>query len=238
MPVRVSPSVAGVFLILMVTGPGGAASAAGQEAQPDRPDFSGYWELDYEMSENPHDKLRWLYEVTRSQILQQQAAHQDTIRPGRMPAAPVNRSAIRSLEGVIGLGRLTEKIARATVLRVEQSGKDIEVHREGEFTLTCDFRSPGQSSHPLGEESCWWQDDQLVFQVRLPEGLTVRHRLVLSPNGKRLNIATTVSSSRVEQAFSLNRVYMPFDPGEGMYQCEFSLAHKKTCYLGAPDRAE
>ena len=198
-------------------------------------DYSGSWELDYELSEHPNDKLRYLYEVARSHVMQQQAAQRDMVRSGRIPAGMVNSAAINTLQGVIGLGRLAEKIARSNVLTIEQTLESIVVEREGDFSLTCDFFTEGQMANPLGHESCGWQGDQLIFNVSLPEGLNVRHRLVLSGNGKRLNVATTVSSSEISQPFTLNRVYMPFDPGQGMYDCKYTLARKKTCRLGSSE---
>jgi len=195
-------------------------------------DFSGSWELDYELSENPNDKLRFLYEVTRSQIQQRLAVQRDQVRSGRIPSTPVSEATINALQGVVNLGRLAEIISRPTVLTIEQSLENIVVQREGEFALTCDFLENEQFQSLLGRESCGWQDNQLIFEVSLPEGLLVQHRLVLSGNGKRLNVATTVGSTAINQLFTLNRVYMPFELGKGMYECEYSLAKKKTCRLG------
>ncbi len=198
-------------------------------------DFSGSWELDYELSEHPNDKLRYLYEVARSQILQQQAAQRDNLKAGRVPPGTVSASAINTLQGVIGLGQLAEKITRSNVLTIEQTSETIAVQRDGDFALTCDFISEIIANNPLGDESCGWQGDHLIFNVSLPEGLNVNHRLVLSGNGKRLNVATTVSSSRIRQPFTLNRVFMPFEPGQGLYDCEYTLAKKKTCRLGSSE---
>jgi hypothetical protein len=194
-------------------------------------DFSGSWELDYELSENPNDKLRYLYEITRSQIEQQMAARRDQVRNGGQPTGMASTAAINSLQGVIGLGRLAEKIAKSTVVTIEQSAEDIVVERGEDFALTCDFLAEYQTQSVLGKEYCGWQNNQLIFQVALPEGLTVTHRLVMAENGKRLNVATTVSSSEIGQAFSLNRVFMPFEPGQGMYDCEYTLAKKRVCKL-------
>lgn len=198
-------------------------------------DFSGFWELDYELTENPNDKLRYLYEVTRSQLLRQQAARRDTARSGRMPSGLVSSSAINVLQGIIGLGKLAEKISGSTVLTIDQSSGNVVVRRQGDFALTCDFLTDRHTESNLGNESCGWQGDQLIFNVSLPEGLNVNHRLVLSANGKRLNVATTVSSSEINQLFTLNRVYLPFEPGKGMYDCEYTLAKKKTCKLGTAE---
>ena len=194
-------------------------------------DFSGSWELDYKLTEDPRDKLRWLYEVARSQIQQQNAAMRDPSGRGRMPN-DMNRRAINNLEGIIGLGSLAEMMARSVVLTVKQSEDYIMVERQGDFSLTCDFIDGQRSGTNLGEEYCGFDSQgQLIFIVSLPEGLTVRNRLVLSQDGSRLNVATTVRSSNLSQEFTLNRVYMPFEAGKGLYECTYTLAKKKTCWL-------
>jgi len=224
-----------MLLCFAITMTGCASQEKFARESPDPVNFSGSWELDYELSEHPNDKLRFLYEVTRSQLQQQQAVQRDMVMRGRMPSAPVSSAVINSLQGVINLGRLAEIISRSTVLNIEQSLDNIVVKRDGDFALTCDFFVDRPSVSTLGPETCGWQGNQLVFEVSLPEGLTVNHRLVLSGNGKRLNVATTVSSSTSNQLFTLNRVYMPFEPGKGMYECEYTLAKKKTCRLGSSE---
>lgn len=190
------------------------------------PDLAGSWELDYELSEHPNDKLRFLYDVTFSHY--QRTLNRSEVNPALISA--VNRD----LSGVVDLGRLTELITRSTVLTIDQQPDDIVVKRQGDFALSCEF-DDAESSSPLGKESCGWSGEDLVFHVELPDGLSVNHRLVLSANGRRLNVATTVTSDKVSQPFTINRVYMPFEPGDGMFQCEYTLARKKTCYLGSPD---
>jgi hypothetical protein len=222
-----------LFLVMAMTG-----CASRQEfiqPEPDPVNLSGSWELDYELSENANDKLRFLYEVTRSQLHQQQAVQRDIAKGGRVPYLPASSAVINSLQGVINLGRLTEMISRSSVLNIEQTEDDIVVAREGDFSLTCDYFADHKPASVLGKETCGWQGNQLVFEVTLPEGLKVNHRLVLSGNGKRLNLATTVSSSQINQLFTLNRVYMPFEPGKGLYECEYTLARKKTCRLGSSE---
>ncbi len=202
---------------------------------PDPVDFSGSWELDYELSEDPNDKLRYLYEITRSQYMQQEAVRRDIAKSGRTSSSGVYAAGINALQGVIGLGKLAEKITRSTVLTIDQSLEDVVVGRQGDFALTCEFLGERHTENALGHESCGWQGDQLIFNVALPEGLNVNHRLVLSDNGRRLNIATTVSSSEIRQLFTLNRVFMPYKPGKGAYECEYTLAKKKTCNLGTAE---
>lgn len=197
------------------------------QSVPTVPDFAGSWEVDYERSESTEEKLRYLYDITRSHY-QRQISRQDQ----NFHAVQAARA---ELQGLIDLGRLAEIITRPQVLTIEQSTEDILVERQGNFALTCDFDDGEITDNALGKEVCTWDKDQLIFHLELPGGLSVNHRLAISRNGQRLNLATTVISDSISQRFSINRVYMPFEPGEGMYECEFTLAKKKTCYLRPPD---
>jgi hypothetical protein len=68
----------------------------------------------------------------------------------------------------------------------------------------------------------------------LPEGLDIVHEFVLSDDTQRLSATTTVRTPALRDAYSINRIYMPFEEGSGLYNCEFTLAKKKTCSLVAP----
>jgi len=198
-------------------------------------DFSGHWELDYKLTENPHDKLRWLYEVARSQVDQNRRRDQNS------QPSPQTVRAINDLNGVIKLGRFTESMTRSTLLEIEHASDYAIVKRDGDYALTCDFISQTQDQSLLGEERCGIdKDGSLVFIVSLPEGLTVRNRLTMSDGGKRLNVSTTFVTNKLKQPFTLNKVYMPYVPGGGQFKCEYSLEKGKICWLGddaAPDSA-
>jgi len=76
-----------------------------------------------------------------------------------------------------------------------------------------------------------------VFEARLPEGLTVINRYSLSTgdqsdDDKRLYASLILRSNKFARPFILNRVYMQFPPGEGMYKCQYTLEKKETCWLG------
>jgi hypothetical protein len=201
-------------------------------------DFSGSWELDYKQTENSREKLSWLYDIAMSQQQQQQAVRRNDIKNGRDPGY-VNNRVVTDLRNVIGLGSLAEMIARTVVLTIEQTPEYIVVEREDDYSLTCDFALSNRSGTKLGEEYCGFDDEgQLRFIVALPEGLTVQHRMLMSESGDRLNVATTVSSSGHGRSFTLNRVYMPFEPGKGGYQCEYTLEKKKTCWFGPLEPSE
>jgi hypothetical protein len=196
---------------------------------PHDKNFSGSWELDYQLSDHPAEKTRWLYTKARS----------DARRKMERAANQGRRVDTRVLEfnSIIGLGRLTEKIAQATVLTISQDAAHIVIERNDDFSLVCEFTRMNDSRGVIGAESCYWDEDQLVFEIMLPDGLRVVHRLSIAKDRSRLNIATTVRIAGVYYPYTLNRVYMPFEPGEGQYQCEFTVARQTTCSLRGEGKA-
>ena len=95
-------------------------------------DFSGDWELDYQLSDHPNEKIRWLYVQARAEAERQ------------MDRARNNRSfrmdpQIGNYHTIIGMGRLAEKIAQATVLDITQEDDHIVINRNDDFALICDF---------------------------------------------------------------------------------------------------
>ena len=183
------------------------------------------------MTESPREKIRWLYEVAKSQIEQRRISQERAKNQNR--ALGQNIGAINDLQAVIGLGTLVDAISRSTVLDIEQDSDGIIIKRNGDYALTCDFAESAVQTNNLGSEFCRFNlSGQLVVAVGLPEGLFLVNRLVMSADGTRLNVATTLKSSKMSQEFTLNRVYMPFEPGEGLYECKYTLKDKKTCWLG------
>lgn len=196
-----------------------------QEARvnPHRIDFSGSWEMDYQLSDHAAEKTRQLYVQARSMA---QRAAERAQNSGRMIDPQ-----ILNVQSIVGLGRLVETIAQATVLTVKQTANHIVVERNDDFALVCDFQALGIIASPVGREGCFWDEDQLIFQVALPEGLNVIHRLSLAADRSRINVATTVNISGIRYPFTLNRVYMPFEPGAGQFACEYTIANQTTCTL-------
>ncbi|MFT7688086.1 MAG: hypothetical protein ACI9FB_003446 [Candidatus Azotimanducaceae bacterium] len=194
--------------------------------------FAGHWEIDHKLTESPSDKLRWLYEVARSQIEQRRISAERDQKQNRSPLG--NVGAINDLQAVIGLGTLVDSISRSTVLEISQDDEGIVIKRNDDYALTCDFEGPEVMSNSLGSEFCRFDPSgQLIVAVGLPEGLFLVNRLVMSSDRTRLNVATTLKSKKMSQEFTLNRVYMPFEPGEGLYECKYTLKDKKTCWLGS-----
>jgi hypothetical protein len=181
-------------------------------------DFSGSWELNSQRSDRLEDNLRQLQLSAVAQARERQTH-------GR-----------RFDGGFLGLPsyeliRLTESISRTALLEIEQSDGYIEIEREDEFPLTCTFGTPMPqfASDEFGVEVCGWDEHQLVFAFQMPGGLTVYHRITLSPMEDQLNIATTVRSRGVGQSFTLNRVYDRFEPLQEQYECRVAVGGGRTC---------
>lgn len=186
-------------------------------------DFSGSWELDYQLSDHPSEKIRYLYIQARAQA---ERAAERAQSSGRYVDPRVF-----DVQSVIGLGRLTEKIAQATVLTITQKDDHILIKRNDDFALVCDFGEMGWKENTIGIEGCAWDEDQLAFQIALPDGLSVFHQFSIAADRSRINVATTVRVSGVSSPFTLNRVYMPFQPGEGLFECTYTIANQTSCTL-------
>jgi hypothetical protein len=206
----------------------GSLVLAGEASNRFDVDFSGSWELDYQLSDHPNEKIRWEYVQARSEA-------QRMLERAQNAGRYVDPS-VMNYQAVIGLGRLTEKIAEATVLTISQRDDRIVVNRNDDFALICNFADLNINKSTIGFESCAWEADQLTFRISLPDGLNVFHRLSIAADRSRLNVATTVRLKGIHHPFTLNRVYMPFEPGEGQYQCEYTVASQTTCTLGDSDQ--
>ena len=209
----------------------GALTSAGVNAEaPNRHnvDFSGSWELDYQLSDHPSEKIRHLYIQARAQAKRAAERAQNS----RSYVDP----SIFNVQSIVSLGRLAEKIAQATVLTIAQEEDHIVINRNEDFSLVCDFGETGWQKNAIGIEGCAWDEDQLAFQIALPDGLTVLQQFSIAADRSRINVATTVKVSGVSYPFTLNRVYMPFEPGKGMFECTYTIANQTTCTLS--DRNE
>ena len=185
-------------------------------------DFSGHWELDYQLSDHASEKIRRVYQEAKSKLEREMQRRGSYVDPSAF-----------NLSSIVGLGRLAERIAQATVLDIEQNDNRIIINRNDDFALVCDLRFMQAQRSVLGAEACYWEEDQLVFQIALPDGLNVLHRLSIARDRSRINIATTLMLRGVRYPFTLNRVYMPYEPGEGLFQCEYTIARQTTCTLGS-----
>lgn len=217
-----------VFLILTVwlagCGSGPAARPVpSPAAAPQIADFSGHWELDYGRSDDVDRKLRSMYREWQREAERRARGDQYRASMG-LPADS------RDFRALVDVARLAELITDSQVLDIEQTGADIEIRRENNFALACVFQEgrPEVIVDELGAEVCGWDAHQLVFHIRLPDGLDIRHRLTMSEDAERLHIATRVDS-RKSAPFTVNRFYFRFNPLPEDYSCEYTLSRGNVC---------
>ncbi len=195
-------------------------------------DFSGNWELDFQLSDDLNDKLELEYLLARRSA---ELARNEPPRAFGGPRINLNR-VDRSLRSLIDLGRFTEMITRSNELDINHRDDRIIISRVDDYPLECHFHDglARADSEALGTELCGWDQHQLVFLVVLEDGLRVRHRLTLSPESEHINIATTVTAGS-GSPFTLNRVFSRFEPLEEESNCVETLARKRVCTRLPPE---
>ncbi|MFV8816625.1 hypothetical protein [Haliea sp. E17] len=215
-----------VLACLLVAGCAGAPSEQPRPAAPaERVDFSGAWEVDYSQSDSVNDAYEQLMtELRRQAQRQSQGMGQG---PGTLSAGG---AVYGSSAGIYALARMAEVITEPQLLEIDQGDSDISVKREGSFALECDFSAADAvRDSAFGRELCGWRDHQLLFQVELPDGLHIRHRFTLAPDGQRLQVVTQLFSRQVSQPFSVARVYNRYDPNRSGIHCRQTLSRGRVC---------
>ncbi|MEM1113124.1 MAG: hypothetical protein AAGI11_14530 [Pseudomonadota bacterium] len=191
-------------------------------------DFSGAWELDYSRSDNIQMELnRLVRELQRQQERRNASGNMNRSTSG----VAIGGTGTNSGSSVIGLAEMADLVTQSTLLDIDQEANFIQVKREGNFALACEYfgGTPTVVETPMGSEICGWSGHQMVFHIALPEGLTIRHVMTLGGSGQNLNIATTVRSDYVSWPFTLNRVYRRYDPEAGGVRCEQTLTRGRVC---------
>lgn len=196
-----------------------------------RPDFGGAWEVDYSQSDNVNDA----YESMVRDLMRQQERIAKNL--GQSPEGMAAGARVYATgQGLYALARMAEIVTEPQLLTIDQDAMQITVKREGDFALECDFSpgADGKRQSPYGAESCAWQGHQLVFQVVLPDGLVIRHRFTLSPDGQRLQVATMLATSQVSAPFALAKVYNRYDPNRSGIRCHQTLTKGRVCTTEKP----
>lgn len=191
-------------------------------------DFSGSWEVDFSQSESVRD----VYTRTVHQ-LQRDLERRSRGQPEQQ--AMLAAGAI-SGEGLYTLARMAEVVTEPQLLDIRQDANEITVKREGSFALQCDFRSDLERTSAFGRETCEWRDHQLFFRVELPDGLIIVHRFILAPDGRRLQMATTLFSKQASQPFTVARVFNRYDPTRSGFTCRQTLTRERVCTTESPEQ--
>lgn len=220
------------YAVLCLVGCNSAPDApAGRGTQGRSVDFSGAWEVDYSKSETVHDSYEAMMRELRRQVERAQSMNQ--ARGGGSTGVTVAAGG----EDVYALARLAELITDIQLMDIDQQSRAITIKREGSFALYCEF-GDGQvytQRNAMGSEVCGWDGHQLLFQIFLPEGVTIFHRFTLGPEGERINVATTVRSGRVSYPLTVDRVFNRYDPNSTGIRCKQTLTRGRVCTTEAPE---
>ena len=124
----------------------------------------------------------------------------------------------------------------STIVEIAQTDKDIQISRNQDFTLGCDFLQTtiDPEKHPLGSETCGWDGNDLVLRMALPGKLNVLHRLTIGPDGNELRIATTVYSGKESTSFTINKFFYRFEAPREDFDCRFTLTRGNVCSRKSP----
>lgn len=191
-------------------------------------DFSGAWELDFSQSDTVNDAYDHIMRDLQRQIRKQQEGNQGGVAVGGM--------AYGTAAGIYALARMAEIVTEPQLLDIKQTEREVTVKREGSFALECDFGpgSTGVVESPFGREACGWLRDQLVYQLVLPDGLRISHRLTVSPDGQRLQVVTQLSTRSVSQPLVVAQVFNRYDPNRTGIHCTQTLSKGRVCTTEKP----
>ncbi len=206
---------------------GGPAAARYAPAKPI--DMTGNWEVDYARSDNIQRRFN-----TIIRQLQQEADR-------RARAAERGQSysggSMASGRDLLALAEMAEIITAPELLEVIQTDNTVRIKRENSFALICvtDRPPPTVTETPFGIEQCGWDGHQLFFDISLPDGLSIRHRVTRSALADSLVLQTAVYSPVVREPFIVNRVYSRFDPSKAGYRCTQTLTKGTVCTTEQPE---
>lgn len=197
-------------------------------APADPIDMTGNWEVDYARSDNIQRRFN-----TIIRQLQQEAERRARAAERGQTYSGTPMSSGREL---LALAEMAEIITAPELLEVIQTDNTVRVKRENSFALICvtDRPPPTVTQTPFGEERCGWDGHQLFFDITLPDGLSIRHRMTRSALADSLVLQTAVYSPSVREPFIVNRVFSRFDPAKAGYRCTQTLSKGTVCTTEKP----
>lgn len=209
---------------------------------PLRLDFSGSWEKDFGRSDNWEDELSRTLRVRQETAARQQSSPGSS-RIGSTPPISIGNVNLPRSRGrganVVDLARLAEYISRQNTLQIEQTRDEIRIKRSGEADLVCgveyELRQTFASEH--GVEVCGWDGQQLIFQIMLPDDLTVTHRFTVASNQQVLNLLTSVFSKGGE-SFNLRLAFNKYQAPRDEFNCVQTLSRGQVCNQSGADLSD
>ena len=214
---------------MLLTGCASAPPAARESVLPlstaDVQDFSGNWEKNYQLSDDFAARFSLYVADIRRGFPTAQDGRNDSAVGVNLGASGVNVDAIN------GLARFTEEITRTPILEIVQEDGTINIDREDDFTLYCNYkdRQFNSSTSVFGSDTCGWHQERLIFQMTLAGGLNITHQFSLSPDATLLNVTTRVSSDYVSAPIVISSFYERFEPPAEDYNCVLTLTRSTVC---------
>lgn len=214
-----------------------------------RPDFSGDWEKDFVRSDNWEtelqrtvNQLREAAERARRAASGNRGASRPAIRIGPGGSSTPSRGGTNVSTRdthLLDLAQLAEYISRHTVMSIAQNENEVRIIRENEADLVCSVQEASMVSFSsdVGSEACGWDGQQLIFEIRLPDQLTIQHRLSVSIDSQSLNMLTTITHGRTVP-FDLIQVFSNFDAGPDSLNCRQTVTRGKVCNQITPRTAQ
>ncbi len=206
---------------------------------PLRLDFSGSWEKDFRRSDNWEDELTRTLRIRQESAIRQQSSPGSSRSRSTPPISIGNLNLPRSRgrgANIVDLARLAEYISRQSVLDIMQTRDEIRIERRGEAALICGVEYERQQtfSSEHGVEVCAWDGQQLVFQIMLPDDLTIMHRFTVSSNQQVLNLLTRIYSKGGEP-FNLIQAFNKYEAPRDEFNCIQTLSRGQVCNQSGAD---
>ncbi len=221
--------IAALVCAAVLTACGSTPAPEPQFYAPAKPvDMSGAWEVDHARSDNIQEQFNAI-----ARQLQREAERRARAADRGQTVGGPSFSSGRDL---FALAEMAELITAPSLLDVVQTQSEVRLKRENSFALVCmiEQSAPVVTETPFGTEQCGWDGHQLFFDIALPDGLHIRHRITRSALADFLVIQTAVYSPSVKQPFIVNKVYNRYNPNNAGYRCTQTLSRGTVCTTEAP----
>lgn len=201
---------------------------------PPRMDFSGYWEKDFQRSDNWEEELGRQLSNRQLRAANQAAGISSSTGPA-VNIGSVNLNRRNRGSNIIELARVAEYVTRQNTLMIDQDRDRVSIQRDGEAPLLCSLdigtHETFVSAH--GREICGWDRQHLIFEIALPDNLFVTHRYTVSSDGQLLRVQTSIRHRNSTQ-FTLTHAYNRFQAPPDEYNCITTLTRGNVCSQVTP----
>ena len=221
--------IAALVCAAVLTACGSTPAPEPQFYAPAKPvDMSWAWEVDHARSDNIQEQ----FNAIARQLQREAERRARAAERGQTVGGP----SFASGRDLFALAEMAELITAPSLLDVVQTQSEVRLKRENSFALVymIEQSAPVVTETPFGTEQCGWDGHQLFFDIALPDGLHIRHRITRSALADFLVIQTAVYSPSVKQPFIVNKVYNRYNPNNAGYRCTQTLSRGTVCTTEAP----